>query len=742
MSETKAPKKGKVIQLRDQMQVARGLEEYVGKSFDLSQYGGGGGSSTEIWREEISAWMEGELLKSLFFSEDWVYIVVDLIANKISSQPLVVMQKEMRDGNMVTEPDVEHPLNELLRQPNEWQDYAQFMYNWVVEDTLMGNGIVWNAPSSGQMLVLPTENLTIEFDNKGKVKNYAMSSANEGEQTAQAMQQFAVKDIVHTRRPNPNSLLWGLSPFIAGRKSILFNRYSSDYLNAFYLKQATPGLALSLDRMVNEDVALRQLKSFEQAYQGRKNTRRTLVLPKGVKATPLTHSLADQKLLDHINTNRETLLGLLKVPKHELGLQTAGSLGSEEHRIALRNFWESTLKPTMNRIAGILTKHFQMELGEDRFFQFDLSDVAALKDDLHAKAGIAKAMLEGGLSLNEVRQQVWEVDIYEDEAADTPFPLATMRSNAFHANAQASPSPAEDAEEADEAEEKGVRKIQLSAKVEDFRAHVTKQLADEEQRQIIKLAETAVELLVGMTTAAIETVIAALKSFKDIKQDDLPSDKVLTRRIMRAISEQFEESWTTDVARTLESSVDLGFDQQLDLVFNAEARQEVATLGARDAEKRRLILEARGIESFESISKTHTERIMRQITQGQKRGESITAIMRRVAKELGTPGELAGKAEMIARTETLTAVSIGQAGAVENALEVIPGLKKSWLTSGDDRVRDSHRALDGDIIDANAKFSNGLRHPRDIKSRQAEDVVNCRCTLLLVAPDDEDFLGV
>lgn len=738
--ETTPQDKARVVPIRDQIGVVRELDNYVEKSFDLSQYGGG--STSEIWREEISAWMEGQLLKSLFFSEDWIFIIVDLIANKISSQTLQVMRSEIRDGEEITEPAPEHPLNELLEQPNEWQDYHQFMYNWVVEFILMGNGVVWNAPSSGQLIVLPTENLTLDFDNKGRAKEYIMSSSNDdqhGLRETADMQRFAKKNIMHARRPNPNSLLWGLSPFIAGRKSILFNRYSSDYLNAFYLKQATPGLALSLDRMVNEDVALRQLKSFEQAYQGRKNARRTLVLPKGVTATPLTHSLADQKLLDHINTNRETMLGLLKVPKHELGLQTSGSLGSEEHRLALRNFWESTLKPTMDILAGSLNKYFQAELGPEYFFQFDLSDVEALQDDLKAKADIAKAMLEGGLSVNEVRRRVWQEPDSEEMGANSPFPLATLRSSAI----TVSPSLPEPETEQAEEETRSV-KIRITDRVEGYRASMYKQLVDEEERKIKTLAGLAIDYLVGMTNAAIDVVLDALKNAQpyQTKQDGLPTASILRRRIERALSEQFEETWTTETARTLETSVDLGFDQQLNLIFNAEARQEVAALGARNEENRRLILEARALESFSDISKTHTERIMRQITRGQKRGDSITDIMRSVAEELGTPRQLAGRAETIARTETLTAVSIGQAAAVDDAQEVIPGLKKAWLTAGDDRVRDSHASLDGDVIGVKEKFDNGLRHPRDIKSRRPEETINCRCTLLLVPPEDEDILGV
>ena len=722
----------------------RELDSHVKTNFDM---GSGEAVTNELWSSETKAFMDATTLKSLFFTEDWVFIVTDLIANKISSQPLRVYKTVTQGENESVEPVPDHPLNTLLEQPNEWQDYSQWMYSTAVELYLMGNAIMWHAPRSGQIITLPTETVSMDFDTKGHVQSYSVFEISElmASRELRRTQTFDPKQIVHVRRPNPSSLLWGLSPFIPGKRSILFNRYSTDYLNAFYIKQATPGLALSLDRNVNEDVALRQLRSFEVAYQGRKNQRRTLILPKGVTATPLTHTLADQKLLDHINQNRETILGLLKVPKHEVGLQTSGSLGSEEYKIALRNFWEACLIPGMRFIEGTLSKFFQKELGEDHFLAFDLGAVEALKDDLLKKATTAKAMLEAGLSLNEVRQRIWEEEPSEVPGSDDPYVLVLAQSKVPQFGPPPAPEaalpPKEEEPAATEEEAKVIvpgSKLTFTPEIERYRAHRVKQLLDEEARTLSTMAKAAVALLVGMTEKAIDVVLDANKSGLPLAaMKELPPRRTLSRRIEKALAGEFEEEWQNEIARTLKTSVELGYDQQLEVVFNEEARREVEVLRARDGEKRRMILEARGLDSFDSISATHTERIMAAITAGQKEGQSITSIMRAVANLLGTPGQLAGKAETIARTETLTAVSIGQAAAVRNAKEVMPGLKKAWLTAGDGRVRDSHAAIDGDVIDVDKKFDNGLDHPRDVEAGDPAEVINCRCTLLLIPPSEK-----
>ena len=716
-------------------QFVRELGNHIEKSWDMTAESGG--VSNELWSSETKAFLDNSTLKSLFFSEDWVFIIIDLIAAKISSQPLRVMTKVVEGSSESVQPVPDHPLNALLEQPNEWQDYSQWMYNTATELFLMGNAVIWHAPQSGQMITLPTETISLEFDSKGVVSGYSMMTYAEemGLRELVSRQSFNPKTICHVRRPNPSSLLWGLSPFIPGRKSVLFNRYSTDYLNAFYLKQATPGLALSLDRTVNEDVALRQLRSFEVAYQGRKNQRRTLILPKGVTATTLTHSLSDQKLLEHIQSNRETICGLLKVPKHELSVQTAGSLGSEEYKIAIRNFWESTLKPGMGFIAGSLTKFFQKELGEDAFLMFDLSGVAALSDDLLKMASTAKEMLQAGLSVNEVRQKVWNQKPSEVAGSYDPYVLVkpTTAPLTFSAPLAANPFPASETQSIAPSS----TKITITPAVEEFRANFVKQLDEDQDKTISDMIKGAVDTLVGMTEEAVNVIRDSDKSILDMCAKALPPKRLLERSIRSALASKFEEVWQGLIARTLRKTVDVGYGQMLQAVFNDKDRESIEALKARDEKKRRIILEARGLESFDQISKSHTERIMKQVTDGLVAGDSITGIIRRVASALGTPKDLRGRAETIARTETLTAISIGQAAAVENAREVIPGLKKAWLTAGDNRVRDSHDGLHGDVVDADEKFDNGLRHPRDIESTDPAEVINCRCTLILIPPGEK-----
>jgi SPP1 gp7 family putative phage head morphogenesis protein len=82
-------------------------------------------------------------------------------------------------------------------------------------------------------------------------------------------------------------------------------------------------------------------------------------------------------------------------------------------------------------------------------------------------------------------------------------------------------------------------------------------------------------------------------------------------------------------------------------------------------------------------------------------------------------------ARTVARTETFSAFSEGRFAAMHEA-----GIERqSWLTSRDDRVRDSHADLEGEVVIIGDTFSNGLRFPLD-PSGDPGEVINCRCVTL------------
>ena len=152
-------KRAKVVQFRDQAVLARRLDDYAEKGLELTQ---GSEEATGLWEQEIKARANSKVLKALFYTEAWTFILTDLIANKISSQPLEIVSLSVEDGKDIYTPNAEHPLNLIIDQPNPWQDYHSWMYNTVVEDTQMGNAVIWWARKAGHLITLPADNINLQ----------------------------------------------------------------------------------------------------------------------------------------------------------------------------------------------------------------------------------------------------------------------------------------------------------------------------------------------------------------------------------------------------------------------------------------------------------------------------------------------------------------------------------------------------------------------------------------------------
>lgn len=64
------------------------------------------------------------------------------------------------------------------------------------------------------------------------------------------------------------------------------------------------------------------------------------------------------------------------------------------------------------------------------------------------------------------------------------------------------------------------------------------------------------------------------------------------------------------------------------------------------------------------------------------------------------------------------------------------GVKKQWITVGDDRVRRSHEDIDGEIVGIDEKFGNGLMFPND-PAGPPQETDNCRCSMEIYGADGE-----
>jgi hypothetical protein len=131
-----------------------------------------------------------------------------------------------------------------------------------------------------------------------------------------------------------------------------------------------------------------------------------------------------------------------------------------------------------------------------------------------------------------------------------------------------------------------------------------------------------------------------------------------------------------------------------------------------------------------------------QVQQGAALGEGIPEIAERVDNALSTTGSdrWENRATVIARTEAVGALNAGRSDAFRAfSDEVEQDLEQVWLATDDARTRRSHAEADGQRVPLGQPFIVGgvaLMFPGD-PSGPAHEVIQCRCTMLLVEPGEE-----
>lgn len=109
------------------------------------------------------------------------------------------------------------------------------------------------------------------------------------------------------------------------------------------------------------------------------------------------------------------------------------------------------------------------------------------------------------------------------------------------------------------------------------------------------------------------------------------------------------------------------------------------------------------------------------ITEGYKSGKGIDY----VSQQLQTRFEQlkTWESTRIARTEIHNAHNEG----IMKSYETLGVEYTQWIAANDDRVRDTHAEIDGEIIPFGGTYSNGLAHPGDTTG-DIEEWINCRCS--------------
>jgi SPP1 gp7 family putative phage head morphogenesis protein len=146
-------------------------------------------------------------------------------------------------------------------------------------------------------------------------------------------------------------------------------------------------------------------------------------------------------------------------------------------------------------------------------------------------------------------------------------------------------------------------------------------------------------------------------------------------------------------------------------------------------------IQARANQLAGQVTDTTYAAIRQALADGALEGESIPELADRVQHVFDVATD--SRATTIARTETISAYN-GSASAVAASYgqDVVGG--QEWISTVDGRTRPEHAGADGQVVPIGQAFDVGgesMAYPGDPNGSSA-NVVNCRCTVAFLTPDE------
>jgi HK97 family phage portal protein len=669
-----------------------------------------------------------------FRNHAWVFAAAVLIASVASQAPFLVFHergtpdgRRYRAGKRRTailrrhrlpalfrqrgaEPDFDHPISQLLNQPNPYQRGNQLIQTTHLWMALRGEAfwVLERGPNGLPVRIWPISPDCFEpiltGVSRGELIGWWYLPPEFVPEAASSRRiRLDLDDVIQFKRANPRTLVRGQSRLDAVAESVLADLKIRSSESRLLDRQAVPKGVIESDAYVKKEEREAFLQEWQEQFGGSDNQGGTAFLPAGFVFKPLSLSPKDMQHLQQLKWDREEILAVMGVPQSVLGITDfvnyATQLGQD------KNLWDKTILPMFRDEETTLewSPLFAPET-DDTFGMFELKDIEALRAGVDEKIKMADQLAGERLHCPpRVAYQVvgLEVPEYEGDEVCLVGSLATPLDVALSSELPEEEDPPEDppepveppAEAASRAKAPKRRRtwkefVKVQSKLEGSMRRAYRAWIDRVQKETLRRFD------------------------RETKQLDL--EAVLPDPA--AIREQLKGVARPVYSRSLQQAYALTLEEIGIPTFEIDDERLMAFFDVRE---RRFL-------------STTPERLLKnlrnQLTEGLRLSETVQELRVRVARVFEISASSA-KALAVARTET--------AGFVNGARDVMfraQGFgKHEWVSAGDENVRDSHvtyGAAGPQDIGFNFMTLTGgggvLRHPGDVEAPVGE-TVNCRC---------------
>jgi HK97 family phage portal protein len=265
-----------------------------------------------------------------------VHAIVTAASRKFASLPLHVFEKSTSNGRTTKEPLPDHPVEKLLRRPNDWQTQAEYWYDLVSCFLRYGHfGAFKSRGVTGpirQLLPFPAGSIRLEQATDWRVTAKVTTKGGQPD--------TVTLDKIHYVRGPARDFLNGDSPIMDIRETIALEIAAEKFGSSFFGNGAFPGVVFQFAQGFAGFKTDEERKSFVEDFQrtmSGKGRFRAALPPKGVEIGK-TFDIQNDKaqMVETRAYQRSVIAGALGFPPYIVGdLEHQTFNNAEQQKIVL-----------------------------------------------------------------------------------------------------------------------------------------------------------------------------------------------------------------------------------------------------------------------------------------------------------------------------------------------------------------------------------------------------------------------
>ena len=585
----------------------------------------------------------------------------------------------------------DHPFLELIKAVNPFSNTFELMtltqtyleltgncYWWIPRNDLGIPYMIWVMPSQWVKIVPSAEKF---------IAGYVLQVPSKGVPIP-----FDEEDVIHFKYPNPNNLFYGTGPTNAAVFGVGLNKEIKSWGINFFRNNANPSGVLMAKNGLNEEGFKRLKTQWNEKYRGTANAGKMAFLEGDLTYQQIGSNIRDSRFEEVSKDIRDEILAIYGVPASKLGLvEDVNRANADANDYT---YQKDTILPRLTLIQEKLNE--KLIPIYDKGIRCEFENAIPEDKEFHLKE--KQTNIQVGFSSIDEEREKEGLDPYS--LPQTEVPLISFGLTPAGQEPQEDEFAGDLEDEKDDEKKKAFTNEKATRLWEQFVTLTTP--VEKYYTQVLKRFFKEQHLLVKNSMNQYRTVKDFTSSINFLLADEINK---LKGRSTAAI----KRSLLIGITLASKETSPISFD-----IFNP------AILRYTD-ERARFVADR--------INTTTHEKLKLILDNGLKNGSSIGDMSKEIDDLYNH--SIGFRAKYIARTEVIGAANQGKLAMYQEA-----GIEnKEWITARDERVRESHVAMEGQTVGINQAFTSGDNHrllyPGDRSAgAPAGEVINCRCTFV------------